>query len=95
VGAGGTLPSEVPSRSSHMEAMMRVGILRLSRAYHAALLLTVLVVVSPVGVTVAWSAERKVGSAREEGHDLQGGDQGSWSRHRGYSNSLLRGHPQD
>jgi len=59
VGAGGTLPSEVPSRSSHMEAMMRVGILRLSRAYHAALLLTVLVVVSPVGVTVAWSAEKE------------------------------------
>ena len=57
--AGGTLPSEVPSRSSHREAMMRVVILRPSRAYRAALLLTVLVVVSPVGVTVTWSAEKE------------------------------------
>ena len=59
MGAGGTLPSEAPSRSSHMEAMMRVGILRFSRAYPVALLLAVQVVVSPVGVTVTWPAEKE------------------------------------
>jgi IPT/TIG domain-containing protein len=42
-----------------MEAMMHVGILRLSRAYPVAVLLAVLVVVSPVGVTVTWSAEKE------------------------------------
>jgi len=49
-----------------MEAMMRIGTLSLSRAYPVALLLAVLVVVSPVGVTVTWSAEKEKPAKKEK-----------------------------
>jgi len=49
-----------------MEAMMRIGTLSLSRAYPVALLLAVLVFVSPVGVNVTWSAEKEKPAKKEK-----------------------------
>lgn len=45
---------------------MRVGTLRLARAYSVALLLAVLVVISPVGVAVTWSAEKEKSTKKEK-----------------------------
>ena len=49
-----------------MEAMRRVGILWLSRAYPLPLLLAIVVVVSPLGATVTWSAEKEKPATQEK-----------------------------
>src|SRR5207249_10654853 len=46
--------------------MMRVSTLRLSKEYAAALLLVALVVISPAGVEVTWSAEKERPAKKEK-----------------------------